>query len=188
MKVEGVDFTFLPQIAFEDEETKADIQARGLLVLDPMASSYGAQFREKIAASYLPKSSVRFLGDQIGHGLFTEESISEGDYVGEYTGIVRRDDMRKYLEPINNYCFKYPVLDSLGKDHVIDATQGHLTRFINHSPTPNLKPIYALFDGFYHLIFLANQPISKGSQLTYDYGYNYWCVRKPPQVISCSIV
>ncbi len=183
MIVEGVEFTFLAQIAFESDEAKADIQARGLLVLDQLAAAYGKLFQHKIDASYLPKASVRFLGENIGHGLFTEEDIPEGAYVGEYTGIVRRDDMRRYFEPLNNYCFKYPVLDSLGRDHVIDATQGHLTRFINHSPNPNLKPVYALYNGFYHLIFLANQPIKKGSQLTYDYGQNYWCVRKAPQPI-----
>lgn len=183
MKVEGVDFTFLAQIAFESEEAKADIQARGLLVLDETASAFGDRFRDQIECSYLPKVSVLDLGDKIGHGLFTEEDIEDGAYVGEYTGIVRRDDIRKYLEPINNYCFKYPVLDRMGKDHVIDATQGHLTRFINHSANPNLKPVYALIDGFYHLIFLAGRPIFKGSQLTYDYGLNYWCVRNKPQTI-----
>jgi SET domain-containing protein len=63
---------------------------------------------------------------------------------------------------------------------VIDATKGNLTRFINHSIHPNLKPIHVFYEGFYHLIFLALRRIEKGTQLSYDYGKNYWYIREKP--------
>jgi uncharacterized protein len=72
------------------------------------------------------------------------------------------------------------VPDSLGRSFVIDATQGNLTRFINHSFTPNLRPVHVYYAGFYHLIFLAMQRIEKGTQLSYSYGKNYWYLRGKP--------
>ena len=60
---------------------------------------------------------------------------------------------------------------------MIDATSGSLTRFINHSYTPNIKPMYAFFDDKYHLIFISLKPIQKGTQLAYNYGENYWALR-----------
>jgi len=162
-------FKFLPHNVFEEE-----VLSEG----DPESIERGRHFRDKIEVSYLVASSVRWLGREVGRGLFAEEDIEKGAYVGEYTGIVRRNDIRRYLEPLNNYCFKYPV-----DRFVIDATQGHLTRFINHSANPNLTPVYAFLEGHYHLIFIANQYISKGTQLTYDYGQNYWHLRGKPVFI-----
>jgi SET domain-containing protein len=63
---------------------------------------------------------------------------------------------------------------------VIDATQGNLTRFINHSRDPNLQPIHVFYDGFYHLIFIALRKIQQGEELSYDYGQSYWYLRDPP--------
>ena len=100
--------------------------------------------------------------------------------MGEYTGIVR-ENVRIYFAPLNNYCYEYPVPDALGRSFVIDATRGNFTRFINHSRAPNLKPVYAFFDGFYHLIFLSLKEIQKGEQLSYDYGRNYWLLRSDPE-------
>jgi SET domain-containing protein len=63
---------------------------------------------------------------------------------------------------------------------VIDATAGCLTRFINHSSNPNLTPIHAYWEGFYHLIFLSLRAIHPGEQLTFDYGETYWYIREKP--------
>ncbi len=118
----------------------------------------------------------------MGYGLFAEEEIPESFFVGEYTGIVRENN-RRYFEPLNNYCYEYPIPDSIGRSFVIDATHGNLTRFINHSFQPNLKAGYAFLDGFYHCIFIAIRSIAKGSQLTYNYGQTYWYIRTPPKDI-----
>lgn len=117
--------------------------------------------------------------DDVGYGLYAEQAIEKDSYLGEYTGIVRKND-RRYLEPLNNYCYEYPIQDEIGRNYVIDATSGNATRFINHSSSPNLKPVYAFIDGFYHLIFLALDRIERGTQLSYDYGTNYWYLRNPP--------
>lgn len=178
-------FRFLPKLAFETPEDKNEILVRGLdkwkkngISLE--AQKLGASFREQIETSYIAAVSIGKINEQVGYGLFAEEEIKKGSYVGEYTGIVRKND-RLYFETLNNYCYEYPVLDDIGRSFVIDATEGNLARFINHSFTPNLKPVHVFYEGFYHLIFLAMQTIEKGQQLSYDYGRNYWYLRQPPQ-------
>lgn len=175
-----IPFNFLPCITFESLEDQADILARGQAKqVNPQAEELGKKYIEKIEAAYIPQVSVRWITDQVGYGLFAEEEIPLGSYVGEYTGIVRRND-RRYFEALNNYCYEYPVEDEIGRSFVIDATQGNLTRFINHSFHPNLQPVHVFYDGYYHLIFIALISIKKGEQLSYDYGESYWYLRGPP--------
>jgi SET domain-containing protein len=175
-------------IDFESTLDKAEIRRRGAEkyaagLVSKKAISLGKKYSTLIERSYIPKVSVQWLNETIGHGLFAEETISKGSYVGEYTGIVRRND-RRYFEPQNNYCYEYPVEDEIGRPFVIDATHGCLTKFINHSPRPNLQPTYAFYDNLYHLIFIAKKEISIGEQLSYDYGKNYWYTREPPKLLS----
>jgi uncharacterized protein len=172
-------------IAFENAEDEAEIRARGSAkfksgLVNKKSLLLGKKFKQQIESSYIPPVSVRWINDDVGYGLFAEENIKKGSYVGEYTGVVRRND-RRYFEPLNNYCYEYPVDDEVGRSFVIDATNGCLTRFINHSFAPNLQPLYAFYDDFYHLIFLAMKPIRKGTQLSYDYGRSYWYMRDPPK-------
>jgi uncharacterized protein len=183
-----IPFKFLSCITFESPEDQADILARGKAKhqnnqVSHQAQELGKKFIEKIDAAYIPQASVRWISDKVGYGLFAEEEIPQGSYVGEYTGIVRRND-RRYFEPLNNYCYEYPVDDEIGRSFVIDATQGNLTRFINHSSQPNLQPIHVFYAGYYHLIFVALHLIHKGEQLIFDYGESYWYLRDPPAVFS----
>lgn len=180
----ALSFKFLGQIDFETADDEKLVKAKGIEKwksggVSPEAEELGAKFIEKISSAYIPAISIRRIDESIGHGLFAEQMIHSGDYVGEYTGIVRKND-RRYFEPLNNYCYEYPVPDEIGRSYVIDATQGNLTRFINHSSDPNLKPVHIFYQGFYHLVFLAIRFIEKGEQLTFDYGQNYWNIRSPP--------
>ncbi len=144
-----------------------------------LAKRLGRKYHKKILNSYIPDVSIRFVHPSVGYGLFAEKPLKKEQYVGEYTGIVRRND-RRYFEPINNYCYEYPVPDEIGRNYVIDATSGCLTRFINHSSKPNLKPLHVYWEGFYHLIFLSLHEIASGEQLSFDYGESYWYIREKP--------
>lgn len=177
-------FHFLAHNTFETEAARVETQEQGFKKLKNNAVTeeslkLGEQFIDKIEGSYIPSVSIRWRDEKIGYGLFTEEDLEAGAYVGEYTGIVRKND-RRYIEPLNHYCFEYPVPDEIGRSHVIDATSGHLTRFINHSYQPNLKQVHVFHDGFYHLIFLTIDRINRGTELKFNYGPNYWCLRGRP--------
>jgi len=173
-------FKHLPQNIFEGQE---EIYRRGLQAeVDLKQKELGKRYIDRIESAYLPEVSIHDLGKKVGYGLFAEERISDGSYVGEYTGLVRKND-RRYCAPMNNYCYEYPVLDEIERSHVIDATDGNLTRFINHSFEPNLKPVHVYHEGYFHLIFLAIKEIKKGDQLCYNYGKQYWYVRQPPETL-----
>jgi len=178
-------FKYLPQNSFESPEAEREIKERGLQKhkdggVSAKSQELGAKFIDQIRAAYIPEVSIRYLNATLGHGLFLEEPLECGSYIGEYCGIVRENDLRRYFEPLNNYCYEYPVMDGLGKSYLIDATSGNLTRFINHSFQPNLKSVHVFYEGFYHAIFLANQRIEKGTQLCFNYGQSYWHIRGQP--------
>jgi SET domain-containing protein len=183
-----LEFKYLPQISFQNKKARLDILTRGLEELrkgnvPDHALKLGVKYREKIESDHCPNVSVRYISEEVGHGVFAEETIAAGSYIGEYTGIVR-ENIRVYFAPLNNYCYEYPVPDRIGRSFVIDATQGNFTRFINHSYKPNLNPVYAFFDGFYHLIFLSIREIHKGEQLCYSYGRHYWVLRSIPEELN----
>ena len=126
-------------ILFLKQPRTAEIQQRGLAQLkqgrvSKDSQEMGKRWINRIEDAYIPNVSIRFLNERLGHGLFSEENLDAGCFVGEYTGQVRKND-RRYFEPLNNYCYEYPVLDSIGRSFVIDATNGNVTRFINHSLT-----------------------------------------------------
>jgi uncharacterized protein len=184
---EQAKFSYLPHCTFETEEERREIRERGLKQLErgevgAEALELGKRFIGNIEASWIAPVSVRYLGKELGHGLFSEGDLDVGSYVGVYTGLIRKND-RRYFEPLNDYCYQYPVLDGLGRNYVIDATSGHLTRFLNHSDQPNVDPVYAFHEGFYYLIFLTMRCIEKGEQLTFNYGQNYWHLRGKPVAI-----
>ncbi|MGB7978809.1 MAG: SET domain-containing protein-lysine N-methyltransferase [Chlamydiales bacterium] len=180
----------LPQIDFQSEEERRDILERGLELMrqgkiPENAIQRGVRYRKKILSGFCPKVSIRFINERVGQGVFAEEVLKARSYVGEYTGVVR-ENVRIYFVPLNNYCYEYPVPDEMGRSFVIDATEGNFTRYINHSYRPNLKPLYAFLDGFYHLIFIALRQIEIGEQLCYDYGRNYWIIRPGPEELDLS--
>lgn len=177
-------YRHVPLIQFENLVDEQEVYLKGLEQekqgeVSAQALELGKQYHPLILDSYLSPASVRWVDEAVGYGLFAEETIEKGAYVGEYTGTVRKNN-RRYFEPLNNYCYEYPVQDEIGRNYVIDASQGCLTRFINHSFHPNLQPCYAYWQGYYHLIFLSLCQIEIGEQLSYDYGENYWYLRQKP--------
>ncbi len=173
---------------FETSSDKEKVKQKGLEqvkkgLIAPYALEWGATFKTEILKAFIPNVSIRWIHPSVGYGLFAEETIEKDQYVGEYTGIIRRNN-RRYFEPLNGYCYEYPIQDEIGRSYVIDATAGCLTRFINHSTSPNLKPYHVYKDGFYHLIFLALKGIEVGAQLLYDYGESYWYLRESPASLS----
>ena len=177
-------FRYLAKNTFESAADKEELRQKGLEKLKDNAISeqsleLGEQFRDKMEAACMPSLSIRRIDEKVGYGLFAEEDLEARAYIGEYTGLVRKND-RLYFEPLNDYCYEYPIPDSIGRNYVIDGTSGNLTRFLNHSDQPNLKPVHVFYDGFYHLIFLAIHAIKKGTQLKFHYGQNYWALRGKP--------
>jgi len=180
-------FQYLPGIDFQSDEERQDILTRGLEELrkgnvSVISQQLGEKYRKKIESDFMPKVSIRWINERIGHGVFAEENLKANRFLGEYAGVVRKS-IQIFFVPRNIYCFEYPVPDERDRNFVIDAEQGNFTRFINHSYKPNLKSAYAFIDGFYHLIFFSLRDIQKGEQLSFEYGPSYWLLSGSPDAL-----
>ena len=183
---EQFQFTYLDKLDLLHPEEHEKIRFEGIhhqnenkISMDRI--KHGKQFQAEISQGKTAKVSLRWVSDEVGYGLFAEEDLGENSYVGEYTGLIRKNDEHGSF---NHYLFSYPVLDSIGRNYVIDARdKGNLLRFANHSFQPNSKGTYAYFSGFYHLIVITLKNVLKGEQITYNYGKKYWYLRGEPATL-----
>jgi len=131
----------------------------------------------QIEEAAIPDLAIRWIDEKIGYGAFTTRSFKKWEYIGEYTGVLRK---RQLLFPnINDYCFMYPrEWISLTPLTIDSDAQGSLTRFINHSDYPNCESVAVFHDGIYHIIFRTTQEIPAYTELKYDYGDIYWRRRR----------
>ena len=121
-----------------------------------------------------------FRTDKKGFGMKTLEDIPSRTFVSEYIGEIigereanRRRQARIEANLKENYIFsiKEQTVSNL-KITVIDASQkGNLSRFINHSCTPNLDIVLVRYDTpLPRLALFANRDINKNEELSYSYG------------------
>lgn len=143
----------------------------------------GVRFREEVSGRHEPKISIRWIDGTLGYGVFAEEEIAAGAYIGEYTGLVRKRKRR--TDRRNDYCFEYTIGDWVYNPFIIDAKyQGNFTRFINHSEhNPNLESLSVYVDQVMHIIFIALKPIRKGEQMCYHYGDTFWKKRRHQNIV-----
>ena len=142
----------------------------------------GIHFQKEVSDGYMPKISIRWIDEVLGYGVFAEEDIPLGAYIGEYTGLVRKRARLK--DKKNDYCFEYTIGDWIYNPFIIDAkNQGNFTRYINHSEDPNLESLAVYVDEVMHIIFVALKPIKKGMQMCYHYGDYFWKKRRHIRVI-----
>ncbi|MBT3393518.1 MAG: SET domain-containing protein-lysine N-methyltransferase [Waddliaceae bacterium] len=175
-RITGVEY--IKHIEFHDEKIRKKVMksypkflASGTIAKN--AKWQGTMFSEDLRKGAVADICIRWINDAVGFGVYAENDIAAGDYIGEYTGIVRRRSMLSLN--INGYCFNYPSKPWKLKSYMIDASRsGNHTRFINHSDTPNIAPSYALYDDIVHIIFTATKTIPMGTQLTLNYGKDYW--------------
>lgn len=136
-----------------------------------------ASYQKQLLAGTMADTFIKWINPTIGYGLFAAVDLPEKSFIGEYTGIIRR--VNKNHPSLNDYCFHYPTRFWSSKYFVIDAFhEGNMTRFINHSNHPNLQPLWLVNRNVLHLVFIANRFISKGTELTFDYGSDYWLHRE----------
>jgi hypothetical protein len=117
----------------------------------------------------LPKLYIKFISDDLGFGLFANQSFQKDDYIGEFCGIVTSNPDSSS----DNYSYSY--IDNT--DIVIAPRKtGNELQFANHSKenaNVNWKHIIGL-DNKEHVIFVATKEIKKDEQILIDYGDDYW--------------
>ncbi|MEW6079423.1 MAG: SET domain-containing protein-lysine N-methyltransferase [Thermodesulfobacteriota bacterium] len=143
---------------------------------DYLARRYGADIdRAAIAPIYISR-----IDKTIGYGVFADNDIREGDFIGEYTGVVQ-------ISGKHTRCFKadsghesdysWYYLDKLDKAPPLEINgrlEGNEMRFVNHGQEPNLLVEHTLYRGQWVLFFIASRDIKKDEQLLISYGEAYW--------------
>ncbi|KAG2235423.1 hypothetical protein INT48_005773 [Thamnidium elegans] len=115
-----------------------------------------------------------------GWGVRSNQSIPKGTFVEEYIGEViqvKEGDQRgHFYDKIGcSYLFDMDFAQSeFATKYVIDSfILGNVSRFFNHSCTPNLA-VFAVFhdsadNQMHRLAFFASRDIAKGEELCFDY-------------------
>ena len=178
--------TYLPALEFETENTFEAVRKKCARALKkgsvPDQSKWlGTLHMEELHKHSVADVSIRWINETFGYGLFAEQDIPTGQFIGEYTGIVRKCNL--IFDRINEYCFAYPTNAMSFQKHIIDARdQGNETRYANHSDQNNCESMGVWSDGILHIIIRTIREIPAGTQVTYDYSGFYW-LRKPRHLI-----
>lgn len=134
-------------------------------------------YKQQCGFGFMAKIVIKWIDEAWGYGAFAGEDLPSGYFIGEYTGVVR--SVKRTNPNLNGYCLHYPTRFWSLSYFVIDSqNEGNETRFINHSDHPNLQPVCLVERNLLHHVFVTNQSIAKGTQLTFDYGVDYWINRK----------
>lgn len=137
----------------------------------------GSYLRTKVSQGFVEDVSIAWIDDTIGYGLFAAKALEKESYIGEYVGVVRK--INRFSPEYNEYCLHYPSRFFSYNYYCIDAEHaGNETRFINHSDTPNLKPVCILDRNLLHIVFFTLRAIAEGEELCFDYGKSFWRKRQ----------
>jgi SET domain-containing protein len=137
-------------------------------------------YHSMITDSYIAPCYVAYMDKSLGHGLFADRDLKKDEFLAEYTGLIKKAGPTKKMHDVlggysSDYAWTYPVrLGFFSPLEVDGRLWGNETRFINHSFTPNLRMEHYLSEQGWILFLLFNRDVTKGEQLTVDYGEEYW--------------
>lgn len=165
--------TYRPYLTFDNQKMFQWMltQCPYLLRFPQIAEENHALFKryqQAIEAAELAPMSIHWINPIKGYGAFAEKALDKGEFVGEYTGLIR--PLSRLKKRTNVYCFHYPTRLWSFQYIAIDAEKlGNLTRFFNHNDEPNLEPHCLVDRNLLHTVFLAKRAITPGEELTFNY-------------------
>ncbi|KAK4805109.1 hypothetical protein SAY86_004926 [Trapa natans] len=117
-----------------------------------------------------------FKTDGRGWGLLADEDIKAGQFIIEYSGeVITWIEAKQRSHAYENQGMVDAYIISLNASESIDATRrGSLGRFINHSCQPNCETRKWNVLGEIRVGIFAKQDILMGSELAYDYNFEWY--------------
>uniref|UniRef100_A0A8C1WJ54 Histone-lysine N-methyltransferase NSD3 n=1 Tax=Cyprinus carpio TaxID=7962 RepID=A0A8C1WJ54_CYPCA len=106
-----------------------------------------------------------------GWGLMTKQDLKKGDFVMEYVGeLIDSEECKQRIRHANeNHVTNFYML-TLTKDRVIDAgPKGNLSRFMNHSCSPNCETQKWTVNGDVRIGLFTLCDIAADTELTFNY-------------------
>lgn len=170
------DLEYLSHPVFESYEALEEVMAWTAKVKESISPSriwMGIYYDREIEQGLYPSLAVRRIDQEIGFGVFAQERIASGIFLGEYTGLVRRKKRAHDGESV--YSFSYTSWKMGKHPYVISSeAMGNFTRLINHSDDPSAEAVCVLWRGMPRIIFISRREIAKGGQIHFDYGKIFW--------------
>jgi SET domain-containing protein len=169
---------YLPTLEFENERVRELIHKQCARAIQKNAIGSTSRWlsvlhSEQLRNNFVADVSIRWIDETFGYGLFAEQNLSAGDYIGEYAGVVRRCNF--FIANSNDYCFSYPTSALYFRKHMIDSRErGNELRYANHSNSPNSESMGVVRDDILHIILRAIKDIPASTEITYDYSGFHW--------------
>ena len=170
--------TYLPHLQFDSLSSLRQVRRQchymiGDKTISPSVKWLGIFFAKELAQGFVNDVHIRWIDETIGYGVFASRRYNRGEYIGEYTGIVKKTGF--FSENLNEFCFHYPTDNLFIHVHTIDPKyKGNEMRFMNHSNKPNCEAFVCYFDSLLHVCIRTIQTVEKGTELTFDYGKDWW--------------
>ena len=147
--------------------------------LEPCEASFPA-WRSLVSQAYVAPVFLQHTPGA-GLGLHAAADLAAWSFVGEYTGILHEESPSASMME-DAYRIWYPGVTDLRPISVTAHDCGSLMRFANHSVEYANMRIVVLDgdDGWYHLLLVTCKEVTKGQQLLYNYGPQYWRGKEQP--------
>lgn len=132
-----------------------------------------------------------------GWGVKTLENLKRGTFIGVYSGeLISATDSYKRLDDTylfnlaNTHAAPNTTQEQAADQFVCDAKfYGNFTRFINHSCEPNVIGVRTFTTHqdhrFPYISFFTNRDLAANTELTLNYGDNYWLVKCKRDKVFC---
>lgn len=146
-------FSYTRRLLCFHESDLRNIEIFDSSVFESAASLGWLDFLERGAV--FNQLSVNYISPSVGFGLFSNENILKGTFIGEYTGLLH--SCKRYdsdtIAVKSRYSVSYPSCDG---GFEIDASEyGNIIRFVNHSNLPNAEFKSVLLGGLVHIVCVS---------------------------------
>ncbi len=166
--------------AFAKDQKDSPYYQDNIEEFETLTSDYGKDIEECRMADV----SIRLVSSDVGYGLFAEEDLRPGALIAEYAGIIQPGEdlevdpdtaVRPEEGYETDYTWDYP--DAWYEDELYEVNAGKMgneLRYVNHSFEANLAVEHTLVGNRWVIFFVTQSFIPAGTQLTVDYGEEYW--------------
>ncbi|XP_046335260.2 histone-lysine N-methyltransferase NSD2-like isoform X2 [Haliotis rufescens] len=129
--------------------------------------------------------STSFKTSSRGWGLKTLQDVKKGQFVNEYVGdLIDEEECKRRIKQAHEDNISNFYMLTLDKNRIIDACpKGNLSRFMNHSCSPNCETQKWTVNGDIRVGLFALKDVPAGSELTFN--YNLDCLGNDKKTCGC---
>ncbi|XP_027018734.2 histone-lysine N-methyltransferase EHMT1a [Tachysurus fulvidraco] len=144
--------------------------------------------RNRVVQNRLRVRLQVFRTAKMGWGVRALQDIPEGAFICEFAGEIVSDGEANVRD---NDSYMFNLDNKVGEVYCIDAQfYGNVSRFMNHLCEPNLFPVRVFTKHqdlrFPRIALFSCKPIRAGDELGFDYGDQYWEIKRKFFSCQCS--